>query len=521
MHALAHLMYSLSMSVFDEAGLQQARRFSQLVHTNPFTPERLEVERALLGDAFEDAGRVWSLDPAEDRERSNLGLLRASAEALVRSTRARLLRTPACDPQALNHYEDLVLYTLYERFEDPMYRAITLPSVVEVGGALFDTFADDFRFALEPAWARGLPTMSAGHAFALLWQLRRGFHFIHRRILGASVAAAQLRAAVWQSVFTHNMRRYRRSLFRRMHEIPTLILGPSGTGKELVAEALGSSRFIPFDAEKRRFEASYAATFQPVHLAALTETLVEAELFGHEKGAFTGAHQARAGYLERQGTSYSIFLDEIGEVATSLQVKLLRVLQTRTFQRVGGSEPRTFEGKVIAATHRDLSERIRSGEFREDLYYRLCADVVRTCGLAEQISGDGDELTRLVRALGARMVDAEDLPDLVGEVVDVVQQDLGLDYEWPGNMRELEQCIRNVLVRGRYRPQAPDPDLDAGAAVLREIRQGALTAEELLCRYATMVYAQEGSYEGTARRLQIDRRTVKRRVDLELLAALR
>lgn len=508
------------MRVFTESEADEARLFSELVHTNPFTPARLEVERALLGDDFEELGPVWSLDPNEDRERKNLTLLRVRAEALVRTVRGRLLQRPRCPTEALLQYQDLLLYTLYERFEDPMYRAIVVPTVVEVGGALFDTFEADFRAGLEPAWAMGLPELSAGHAFAMLWQLRRAFHFIHRRILGGSQVVAGLRAAVWQSVFTHDLRRYRRSLYRRMHEIPTLILGPSGTGKELVAAALGASRYIPFDVAKRRFDAPFEGLFRPIHLAALSESLIEAELFGHEKGAFTGAHLARAGLLEGEGQSSTVFLDEIGEVPASMQVKLLRVLQTRRFHRVGGGEARVFEGKVVAATHRDLAAQIRAGHFREDLYYRLCADVVHTCGLAQQLGGDPGELRQLVAALSLRIVDPEDVPALTDEVVQVIERELGLDYSWPGNMRELEQCIRNVLVRGAYRGADLGSQVDPYAQLMQEIRAGALTADDLLSRYATLVYAQEQSYEGTARRLLIDRRTVKRRVDLDRLAAL-
>jgi transcriptional regulator with AAA-type ATPase domain len=497
---------------------EAAAGFSALVHANPFTPERLAVERRLLGPAFQDAGAAWFLDPGADEARPNVAALRARAEALLAAAQARLAAGAPADPEALRRYEELALYTLYERFEDPMFRALVDPAAPPPE-ALYPAFADAHRAALAPAWARGLPESAPALAFALLWQLRRGFHFIHRRILGGAPAVARLRAAVWESVFTHDLGRYRRGLYARMHEIPTLILGPSGTGKELVAGAIGASRFIPFDPAARRFEAPHDALFQPVHLAALAESLVEAELFGHDKGAFTGAHQARAGYLEGRSPAFTVFLDELGEVPPALQVKLLRVLQTRVFHRVGGAQPRRFEGKVIAATHRDLAARIQAGQFREDLYYRLCADVVRTPSLREVLDGDADELARLVTALAGRLVDPADRPALVEQVVAVVERDLGLAYPWPGNIRELEQCVRNVLVRGAYQPATPPPD--PYAAALEDIRQGRLDEAQLLARYTTLVYAREGSYEGTARRLQIDRRTVKRRVDEALLTTLR
>ncbi|MCA9552063.1 MAG: sigma-54-dependent Fis family transcriptional regulator [Myxococcales bacterium] len=320
-----------------------------------------------------------------------------------------------------------------------MFRAIVTPGAPEVGGALYEAFRAAYHEALASAWAVGLPEVPPELAFALLWQLRRGFHFIHRRLLGGSPAAAALRAAVWQSVFTHDLGRYRRGLYGRMHEIPTLILGPSGTGKELVAGAIGASRFIPFDPRKRRFEADHVALFLPVHLAALAESLVEAELFGHDKGAFTGAHQARAGHLEGRDPAFTVFLDEIGEVPLSLQVKLLRVLQTREFFRVGGTEPRRFEGKVIAATHRDLPELVRAGAFREDLYFRLRVLDIRLPPLRER---------------------PEDLPQLADHLLakachKVGRSGLSLSPEalaamaahpWPGNVREMENAIERAVI---------------------------------------------------------------------------
>lgn len=510
-------MYGPRVTIFEGRGGEQARWFSELVHANPFTPARLQLERRLLGDDFEDAGPAWFLDPAADVERPNVAGLRRLAERLTDGARAALEAGRSSDLEGLRRFEDIVLYVLYERFEDRMYRALLDEAPV---GGLYPEFERARASLLTPAWAAGLQQTPAPLAFALLWQLRRAFQFIHRRILGGAPASAALRAEVWQSVFTHDLRRYRRGLYARMHEIPTLVLGPSGTGKELVAEAIAASRFIPFDAERRRFEQDHRDLFAPVHLASFAETLVEAELFGHAKGSFTGAHQARPGHLEGKSAAFSVFLDEIGDVPLSLQVKLLRVLQTREFFPVGGSEARRFEGKVIAATHRDLPGRIRAGQFREDLYYRLCADVVRTPSLAEVLQGSAAELERLVGALSARVVDAPDRAALVSEVMDTVTGGLGLDYAWPGNIRELEQCIRNVLVRGDYRPPSAPKSDDPLDEVLAGFRAGRLSPDDLLSSYVTVVYAQEGSYEGTARRLQLDRRTVKRRVDAALLAAL-
>jgi transcriptional regulator with GAF, ATPase, and Fis domain len=237
--------------------------------------------------------------------------------------------------------------------------------------------------------------------------------------------------------------------------------------------------------------------------------LIESELFGHAKGAFTGAGRDRSGWLEECGPSHTVFLDEVGELSPAIQVKLLRVLQSREFQRVGETRPRRFEGKVIAATNRDLGREVREGRFRRDFYYRLCADLIRTPTLAEQVRGDRDELAFLVRFIAQRFY-APVAESLVDEVMAWVGRRLPPDYPWRGNMRELEQCVRNVLVRREYHP-LEEPDAKDGAEA--DVLALRLTAAELLGWYCERVHAQTGSYAATAARLGIDRRTVKQHID--------
>ena len=190
--------------------------------------------------------------------------------------------------------------------------------------------------------------------------------------------------------------------------------------------------------------------------------MIESELFGHRRGAFTGALEDRQGWLEMCGPDGTVFLDEIGELDNELQVKFLRVLQTRSFQRLGETKPRLFSGKIVAATHRDLDHGLEAGWFREDLYYRLCADRIQTPSLRERIEADPSELMLMVSVLSERIAGSEYGPELAREVQSFVERELGMAYPWPGNVRELEQCVRNVLVRQRYRPArrtpaAPEP----------------------------------------------------------------
>ena len=215
-----------------------------------------------------------------------------------------------------------------------------------------------------------------------------------------------------------------------------------------------------------------------------------------------------------------MLLDEIGELDASIQVKLLRVLQTRELQRIGETTPREFRGKLIAATNRDLGAEMRAGRFREDLYYRLCADLIETPSLRDQLRDTPGELRNLVVFVCERVIGADEASDLAAEVLDCIERDLGPDYAWPGNVRELEQCVRNVLVRKRYTPPIASRTQDAGDDVAAAWRDGGLTAKELLRRYCTRVYATTGSYQETARRLDLDRRTVKRSIDPDLLERL-
>jgi DNA-binding NtrC family response regulator len=254
----------------------------------------------------------------------------------------------------------------------------------------------------------------------------------------------------------------------------------------------------------------------------MSPTLIESELFGHRKGAFTGAVADRVGWLELCSPLGSVFLDEIGELDVGIQVKLLRVLETRRFQRLGDAAPRDFRGKIIAATNRDLPAGIATGRFREDLYYRLCADTVRTPSLAEQIADSPGELANLVRHIARGVAGEEEADRLADETLEVIERDLGPDYPWPGNIRELAQCVRNVMIRRSYRPPPIPARRPAGLEGLqRALAAGELSAEELVSRYAALVYARSGSYEEAARRLKLDRRTVKARIDAEFLAELR
>jgi Nif-specific regulatory protein len=214
-----------------------------------------------------------------------------------------------------------------------------------------------------------------------------------------------------------------------------LLRGESGTGKELGARAL------------HKLGDRSDQAFIKLNCAALPENLLESELFGHERGAFTGAIRMRRGRFEvaDKGT---IFLDEIGDISLAMQVKLLRVLQERTFERVGGSRPIEVDVRIIAATNVDLEEAVRQGRFREDLYYRLHVVPIVLPSLRER----REDIPMLVGYF-LRRFNEENGKDLK---VSSAAMDLVVSYDWPGNVRELENCVERMVVMARREVIAPE-----------------------------------------------------------------
>jgi DNA-binding NtrC family response regulator len=495
------------------------REVSQLGYCNPFLPERIEYERAALGPDFVEGEPVWSMRVDNpNAPLTNNAKIAERVETLVLKLRECFASGTTAADQDLTLYEDAVLFLLFHRYRNHFDEVIVRATGQKRGRercGFYTEFLRDWEHFFHIANVTLPVQHEAPHLFACFFQVRRAFHHIFESIIGSSMAAARLRAAVWQSIFTHDMRRYRRSLYERMGDFTTLIRGPSGTGKELVARAIGLSRYVPFDPKTVTFAEDFAGSFYAINLSALPSTLIESELFGHRRGAFTGALQDRRGWLEVCPPLGTVFLDEIGDLDASSQVKLLRVLQTRTFQPLGDTTDRHFRGKLIAATNRDLSRAMQEGHFREDFYYRLCSDLILTPSLQEQLQ-ESPEVLRELLVFIARRVVSDEAEKLAKEVETWIVQHLGRDYPWPGSIRELEQCVRNVLVRKEYRPSQTRA-LSTHEEFSRAFTNGTLTADELLRRYCTLVYSQTRSYEETARRLQLDRRTVKSKIDPQLL----
>lgn len=510
------------MAFLSSANRRFLQAVSHLVYANPFLPDILVYEREALGKDAVEEEPIWSLTVSDpDRVRANGWRIMDRLQPLLKNLRESLAAGKNASEADLVLYEDGLLYYLYYRYYQQLVLATFRPASREKSRWLFyRDFYEEWNYFFHIANIN-LPTgHQVRHTFACYYQIVRAFHHIFEQIIGNSRPAARLRAAIWQSIFTCDIRRYRRTLFSRMSEFATLITGPSGTGKELVARSIALSRYVPFDESRLIFEEDLTSLFFPINIAALPGTLVESELFGHKRGSFTGAVQDKKGWLEACPPLGAVFLDEIGDLDPEIQVKLLRVIETRSFQALGESQAQThkFQGKLMAATHRDLGAAIRKGRFREDLYYRLCSDQIVTPSLRQQIDESPEVLRDLILFM-SRRVAGEEAETLAIEAYDWIARHLDPRYSWPGNYRELEQCVRNILIRKEYRISRWN-GRRRNTDLFGEAREGRLTANELLSRYCTLVYAHTGSYEETARRLEIDRRTVKAKVNRDLLVAL-
>ena len=466
----------------------------RVIYANPFSDERAQVVQRLVPSAT-------SSELALDEE-----ALRRIVEPRLRPySDANALRR--LDAQDCRHVQNAFLYVCYHhhipQLDELIAREATrqeTPSAERIA-----------RGVIGELTQCGIDEDAAIRYFAFFYQLRRAFHFIVRSLTGESEPMRHLRRALWDNVFTHDMVVYRDSLANRMEDFSTLLLGETGTGKGQAAAAIGRSGFIPYARDKGRFAASFTDSFIAINLSQFPEALIESELFGHRKGSFTGAIDHHAGVFERCNAHGALFLDEIGEVSAPVQIKLLRVLQDRTFTPLGSHDAQRFAGRVIAATNRPWSELRAQGRFRDDFYYRLCSDVIHLPTLRERIAESPRELEGLVRLLVMRIA-GEQRAELVSIVLESLHRDVPRDYAWPGNVRELEQAVRRILLTGRYAS-------DLGSAAVNQEQQfsdlalaGQLSAKDLLGRYCAMLYRQLGTYAEVAARTGLDRRTARKYV---------
>lgn len=465
----------------------------QAAVTNPFSNERTRVDCAITG-----------LSPHASATK-RLALLEQRLTTTLDSLASRGLMT--INRFTSEEHELVMLakgFQVFHRYIDQFDQHIS--DQIKAGdkplpvGFAADALREltDFKFKKD----------EASRYFAMFFQMRRAYFFISR-IIGPSPSMQKLRCDLWNNIFTHNITRYFQSLWNKMEDFSTLILGDTGTGKGMAAAAIGRAGFIPFDQATSTFSSCFTKAFVSLNLSQFPEQLIESELFGHRKGAFTGAMASHKGIFAGCSPHGAILLDEIGEVSTPIQIKLLRVLQERVFSPVGSHEQLRFHGRVITATNIDLST-LKQEKFRDDFYYRLCSDIIEMPTLSRRIKETPAELDELGKMVTTRITGTN---GNTHEVLNEIRKQIPADYPWPGNVRELEQCVRAIILKGRYKPQQPKTTTNFYEKHTNTLENGTLTGQELLSAYARHLHKKLGSYGAVAEKLAMDRRTVKKYIN--------
>lgn len=468
------------------------RMIAEAAFSNPFSSERVEMDRRIVG-APENAEWHEMLLPLLQTLDSNLHKLEASDGISV-------------DADGNEDDQSLAVSILFHVFHKYMERFDHLiHQQIRAGD---ESCRSPFAFqCLEELIGYGFNRDEACRYVGMFYQIRRAYFFISKELVGDSPCMKQLRARLWDNIFTHEIRWYERCLWNRMEDFSTLLLGETGTGKGAAAAAIGRSGFIPFNPNTQKFKESFTRAFVRINLSQYPESLIESELFGHRKGSFTGAIENHEGIFSKCSPCGAIFLDEIGDVSIPVQIKLLQVLQERTFSPVGSHEKFRFKGRVIAATNKSLDRLRREGTFRDDFYYRLCSDLITVPPLRQRLRESSRELDVLVSHLLQRICG----PDLHLPMLEVLKQAPGKNYVWPGNVRELEQAIRRIMLTGTYTGDTAS-EAHEEITLSHAVEAGSLTAKQLVEKYCCDLYDLYGNYGEVARRTGLDWRTVKKNV---------
>ena len=475
---------------------------AQAIFTNPFSDERVAVDVRL-------AGLPGPLDDTAAQERHALFMPRVSArlEELEQLGSGKIESFSGEDRKVVEYA--WLFYFFHRHIDD--FDALIQRQLAAGDEPVTVPFGGDLLAALR---RKGFSKKDALRFMALFFQLRRAYYFIAKSLVGRSRSMKKLRFGLWNNVFTHDIGLYERHLWDSMEDFSTLLLGETGTGKGAAAAAIGRSGCIPFNEKKNTFEESFTRTFLAINLSQYPESLIESELFGHRKGAFTGAVDNHEGVFSRSSPHGALFVDEIGEVSSTVQVKLLQVIQERTFSPVGSHAKQRFEGRVIAATNRPLEQARAEGAFRDDFFYRLSSDVIIVPPLRQRLAEDRGELDDLLVLLTQRIA-GEASPQVIDRVKDALDRNISPDYDWPGNVRELEQAVRRILLTGVYLGEVSRAGQDAMSQLIAGIESGALTARQLMSAYCKLLYERYGNYEEVARRTRVDRRTAKKHIEAD------
>jgi DNA-binding NtrC family response regulator len=513
---------------------QMLARIAQLALMNPFDPRRLALARAVVPYGL----RPERL-PGDE-------LLDAQYRLLdVVSRVADRIGDPAvASPEDLAMYRAAAIYALWDEHRDGI-QALVRADGVEV--PFWDKFVATYgRLRLDQA-DLGVP--APGHLLALMVQWWRNVAIISKSLPGNAPCVVALRVAVFRANMGPDLCTYAAGLYRCMDEIPVLITGETGTGKERVATCIGQGGYIPFDEQKRCFVMPYRTAMHVKNLSTVPHDLLASELFGQKRGSFTGATADRVGLFAIVVAYGSLFLDEIGEIPEWVQVMLLRPLENREIVAVGDTQPREILGRAIFATHQDLEAKCAAGEFRADLLERMNGVRIHLPPLRNILAESPEELWRYVKGFltDRKITDAARRDVWTQQIVTYIRKEMA-GHGWTRNLRELRHLTERFLLSEGTMPKpkvvpAPlGPVMQAASAEEEEsvasrapmtvampssgffgprAKRGELQAEDLLRAYVTEVYVlNDMNLAETARITGLDWRTVRKLIDHERVARL-
>ncbi|MCD4721718.1 MAG: sigma 54-interacting transcriptional regulator [Desulfobacula sp.] len=480
----------------------EERQFFRTVYNaafaNPFSDLRKKLDLKIAG-LFPSASGRESIDQCINEVDRRIKKLESQGRANINAFHGQ-------DKEIITI---VFLFDIFYKFKDD-FDQLTKDQIKAQDTPVKVLFAAETMHMLH---SKGFDVKSISHYFALSYQLRRAFYFISNSLVGSSPCMKKLKKHLWYNVFTYNFDLYNKFLWNKMEDFSTLLLGETGTGKGTAAKAIGRSGYIPFDEKKQCFTQSFTQAFSSLNLSQYPETLLESELFGHTKGAFTGAVDNYQGVFDRCSPHGSILLDEIGEIPNHVQIKLLRVLQERSFSPVGTHKKSRFNGRVIAATNRPKKDILSGKVFRDDFYYRLCSDIIEVPPLSTRIKEKPSELDDLLDFTIQKMTGTHS-EKLILKVKRIIDRRLGKNYQWPGNVRELEQCVRSVLLRRDYKGKQKDEEktISLNQELLQGISDRTITVPSLVAGYCKLLYDKFGTYEKVAKLTGLDRRTIKKHI---------
>ena len=469
------------------------------ISANPFSKKRDELNIQIAG--------YYNLESSQDPLIQTILDVKKRINKLFKNNKTKLNKYSKKDKTLL---VNAILFDLFHTHIDDFDQLI-IQQLNNRNDEIKVDFADN---AIDLLISYGFTLGESLRFFSLCFQLRRAFYFIDRNLIGKSSVMQKLRESLWNNVFTSDIRLYEEFLWNRMEDFSTMILGETGTGKGRAAMAIGRSGYIPFDYDKKCFTENFTQSFISINLSQFPETLIESELFGHSKGAFTGAVKNYDGIFSRCRPCGAIFLDEIGDVSHSLQIKLLKVLEEREFTPVGSREVKRFKGRVIAATNKPINNILKDNLMREDFFYRLCSDLIHMPPLRDRIKEEHSELKDLTSYTITTIV-GKNSPELTSMIISAIRKNPGANYEWPGNVRELGQCIRRILLNKEYKQHnaITQPPTELSEEFIEKISAGKLSAAQLIKIYCNHIYESSGTYGDVARKTGLDRRTVKKYLD--------